>query len=77
MAETILVKGDGITQEIIGESLFDCVDTAYRKYKGNRVELILVKPIGYIDGDELTIEADYLDRLSVKEIMKQRTGLGK
>ena len=77
MEETILVKGDGITQEIIGESLFDCVDTAYRKYKGKRVELIWVKPIGYIDGDDLMVEADYLDRLSVKEIMKQRTGLGK
>ena len=77
MEETILVKGKGILQEIIGESLFDCVDTAYRIYKGGRVELIWVKPIGYIDGKDLMVDDKYLDRCSVKEIMKQGTGHGK
>lgn len=77
MEQKILVKGKGILQEVIGESLFDCVDTAYRRYKGKRVELLWVKPIGYIDGDDLMVEADYLDRLSVKEIMRQGTVAGK
>ena len=69
MEEKILIKGDGFTQEIIGESLFDCVDTAYRNYKGQRVELILVQRIGFIDGNDLFVEDNYLDRHSVKEIM--------
>ena len=70
MEEKIMVKGDGFTQEIIGESLFDCIDTAYRNYKGQRVELIWVKRIGYIDGDDLFVDDNYLDRHSVKEIMR-------
>lgn len=69
MEEKILVKGEGVVQEIIGESLFDCVDTAYRRYKGLRVELILVRPIGYIDGKDLMVEDRYMGRHSVKEIM--------
>jgi hypothetical protein len=69
MEAKIMVKGDGIKKEIIGESLFDCIDTAYRNYKGQRVELILVKRIGYIDGDDLFVDDNYLDRHSVKEIM--------
>ena len=69
MEAKIMVKGDGITQEIIGESLFDCVETAYRNYKGQRVELIWVKRIGYIDGKELFVEDNYLERHAVKEIM--------
>ena len=69
MEAKIMVKGEGFTQEIIGESLFDCIDTAYRNYRGQKVELIWIKPIGYIDGDDLFVEADYLDRHSVKEIM--------
>ena len=70
MEAKIMIKGDGITQEIIGDSLFDCIDTAYRNYKGQRVELILVKRIGYIDGDDLFVDDNYLDRHSVKEIME-------
>lgn len=70
MEQKIIVKGKGVEQEIIGESLFDCIETAYRNYKGQRVELIWVKPIGYIDGDDLFVEADYLDRYAVKEITK-------
>ncbi len=69
MEEKIMVKGDDITQEIIGESLFDCIDTAYQNYKGQRVKLIWIKLIGYIDGKELFVEDNYLDRHSVKEIM--------
>jgi len=74
METKIVVKGDGIEKEIIGESLFDCIQTAYRLYRGKQVELIYVKAIGSIDGDDLTVEADYLDRFSVKEIMKNGGG---
>jgi len=74
MEQKILVKGDGVRQVIVGESLFDCVDTAYRRYKGRRVELIWVRPIGYIDGQDLFVEDAYLDRQSVKEIMKNGDG---
>ena len=70
MEEKIMVVGEGVRQEIICDSLFDCIDTAYRNYKGKRVELILIKPIGYIDGDDLFIEDGYLDRHAVKEITK-------
>ncbi len=70
MEEKIVVVGEGIRQEIIGESLFDCIDTAYRNYKGQRVELIWTKSIGYIDGDDLFIEDGYLNRHAVKEITK-------
>ena len=69
MEAKIMVKGDGITQEIIGESLFDCIDTAYRNYKGQRVELIWVQHIGYIDGQDLFVDDKFLDRHSIKEIM--------
>ena len=75
METRIMVKGEGITQEIVGESLFDCIDTAYRNYKGQRAELIWIRPIGYIDGDDLFVEADYLDRQAVQEIMQSR-GMG-
>jgi hypothetical protein len=70
MEEKIMVIGEGIRQEIIGESLFDCIETAYRNYKGQRVELIWLRRIGYIDGDDLFIEDGYLDRHAVKEITK-------
>ena len=70
MEEKIIVIGEGIRQEIIGESLFDCIETAYRNYKGQRVELIWLRRIGYIDGDDLFIEDGYLDRNAVKEITK-------
>ncbi len=70
METKILVTGEGVRQEIIGESLFDCIETAYRNYKGQRVELILINRIGYIDGDDLFIEDGYLDRHAVKEITK-------
>lgn len=69
MEQKIRAKGDGFIHDIIGESLFDCIQTAYRLHRGKQVELIYVRPIGYIDGDDLVIKADYLDRLSVKEIM--------
>ncbi len=71
MEVKILVVGEGVNQEIVCDSLFDCIDTAYRKYKSNRVELILIKGIGYIDGDDLFIEDGYLDRQAVKEIIQE------
>ncbi len=74
MEERIVVIGDGTRQEIIGQSLFDCVDAAYRKYKGQQVELLRITPIGSIDGDELFIHERYLDRYSVKEIIKTSPG---
>jgi hypothetical protein len=69
MEAKIMVKGDGFIKEIIGESLFDCIDTAYRNYKGQRVELIWIKRIGYIDGHDLFVDDKFLDRHSIKEIM--------
>ena len=73
MEQKILVTGEGVRQEIIGESLFDCVDTAYRQYKGQGVELTWLRPIGYIDGQDLFVEDDYLDRQSVKDIIQNDT----
>jgi len=70
MEEKILVIGKGVRQEILGESLFDCVEVAYRQYKGQRVELISLKPIGYIDGNDLFVDDHYLDRKSLEEIME-------
>ena len=70
MEEKIVVIGDSIRQEIIGQSLFDCVGVAYRKYKGKQVELFWIRPIGCIDGDELFVHEKYLDRYSVNEIMR-------
>jgi len=72
MEQKIIVAGDDVRQEIVGESLFDCVDTAYRQYRGQRIELIWVKPIGYIDGQDLFIDEAYLDRQSVKEIIQNQ-----
>jgi len=69
MEETILVVGKGVRQEIIGESLFDCVELAYRHYRGQRVELFSLKAIGYIDGHDLFVDPQYLDRDSIKEII--------
>ncbi len=40
MEEKILVLGDGVRKEIIGGSLHHCIDRAYRRIKGHRVELI-------------------------------------
>ena len=70
MEKVVLVVGKGIRQEIVGESLFDCIEVAYRQYKGQRVELFLVKAIGYIDGNDLFVDPDYLDRESLKEIIE-------
>ena len=70
MEERILVSGEGVEKEIIGENLHDCIDTAYRLYKGYRVELIWPKRIGYIDGKDLYVDHKYLDSCSVKEIIK-------
>jgi len=70
METKIMIKGDGFKKEIIGESLFDCIDTAYRNYKGQRVELIWIQHIGYIDGKDLFVDDQFLDMHSVKEIMR-------
>ncbi len=70
MEKVVLVVGKEIRQEIVGESLFDCIEVAYRQYKGQRVELFLVKAIGYIDGNDLFVDPDYLDRESLKEIIE-------
>jgi hypothetical protein len=70
METKIMVLGPGIKWEIIGESLFDCIEVAYRQFRGKRVELIALKPIGYIDGQELFIDDQYLDRRSLKEIIQ-------
>ena len=72
MEERIVVIGDGIREEIIGQGLFDCVDTAYRKYRGQQVELFWIRPIGCIDRDDLFIHEQYLDRYAVREIVKSR-----
>ena len=64
-----MILGVGIKWEIIGESLFDCIEAAYRKFKGKRVELLALTPLGNIDGHELFVDQQYLDRGSVKEIM--------
>ena len=70
METKLMVKGDGFKQDIIGESLFDCIETAYRNYKGQRVELIWIQHIGDIDGKDLFVDDQFLDRHSVKEIME-------
>ena len=59
MEEIVLVVGKGIKQEIVGESLFDCVEVAYRQYKGQRVELFSLKAIGYIDGNDLFVDLHF------------------
>ena len=73
MEEKILVTGEGIHQEMIGESLFDCVKAAFRRFKGHTVELIWIRSVGHIDGEDLLIEDAYLDTGSVKEIIKNGT----
>jgi hypothetical protein len=40
MEENILVLSDGVKKEIIGGSPHDCIDRAYKRFKGHRVELI-------------------------------------
>ena len=70
MEVKIMVIGSGLKREIIGESLFDCIDVAYRTFRGHRVELIGLNPLGYIDGQELFVDQEYLDRESLKEILK-------
>ena len=74
MEEKILVRGEGVKKEIIGESLNDCIETAYRIFKGRSVELVWTRQIGYIDGDDLYVDDKYLDRCSVKEIIKSGKG---
>ena len=69
MEVKIMVIGPGLKREIIGESLFDCIEVAYRKFRGNRVELIGLNPLGYIDDQELFVDQEYLDRESLKEII--------
>jgi len=73
MEQKIMVVGEGVRQEIIGESLFDCVDTAYRMYRGRSMRLIRVKEIGCIDGHVLYVDPACLDRYSVKEIMGSKS----
>lgn len=68
METKIRVLGQGISQEILGESLADCLEVAYRRYKGQRVELIFLRPIGYIDGEEMFIDPAYLDQGLLREI---------
>ena len=70
METKLLVLGQGINQEIFGDGPFDCVELAYKRYRGQRVSLVSLKPIGAIDGKELFIDPDYLDRAAVKEILK-------
>lgn len=70
MEVKIMVIGPGINSEILGESLFDCIEVAYRQFRGQRVELIGLNPLGYIDGQELFVDQQYLDRGSLKEIIK-------
>ena len=74
MEEKVMVRGAGVDKEIIGKSLDDCIETAYRLYKGYRVELIWTLRIGYIDGDELHVDDKYLNRCSVKKIVKSGKG---
>lgn len=71
MEEKLLVIDGNDRFEIIGESLFDCIDVAYRRFKGKSVELQWIQTIGDISGDELFIHERYLDRYSVHEIMDQ------
>ena len=70
MEVKIMVIGPGLKREILGESLFDCIEVAYRTFRGHRVELIGFNPLGYIDGQELFIDQEYLDRGSIREILK-------
>jgi len=70
MEAKILVIGPGLKWEILGESPFDCIEAAYRQFRGQRVELFSLKPLGYIDGQELFVDQEYLDRGSLKEIME-------
>ena len=70
MEEKILVIGKGIREEIVGETLVDCIEVAYRKYKGQRVQLFSLRAIGYIDGSDLFIDPAYLDKESLKEIIE-------
>ncbi len=71
MEEKVLVVDGNEKFEIIGSSLFDCVDVAYRKFKGKSVQLQRIQTIGDISGDELFVHERYLDRYSVREIMDQ------
>ena len=70
MEEIVLVVGKGVSQEVVGESIFDSIEVAYRQYKGQRVELFSLKPIGYIDGNDLFVDPKYLNRESIKEIIE-------
>ena len=69
MEVKILVTGPGINWEVIGESLFDCLETAYRQFRGQRVQLYSLIPLGYIDGQELSVDDRYFARSSLKEII--------
>ena len=70
METKIKAIGSGIDWEIIGESLFDCIEAAYRQFKGREVELVTLKSLGYIDGQDLFIHPEYLDRGAIKEIVE-------
>ena len=74
MEENILVLSDGVRKEIIAGSLRDCINTAYTRFKGHRVELIWTLAIGHTDDDDLYVNDKYLDRCSVKEIIKSGEG---
>jgi hypothetical protein len=73
MEQTLLVLGKGIRQEIIGESLEDCLGVAYRLYQGQRVQVFSLTAIGYIDGQELYVDPQYLRKQTIKEIMELGT----
>lgn len=70
MEQTLLVLGKGIRQEIIGESLEDCLGVAYRLYQGQRVQIFTLTAIGYIDRQELYVDPHYLRKQAIEEIME-------
>lgn len=69
MEVKIKVIGPGIDFEILGESLVDCIETAYRQFRGRQVELFALKPLGYIDGQDLVVDQQYLDRGTIQDII--------
>ena len=70
METRIVAVGEEFKQEVLGEGLFDRVRMAYRSFRGKRVELVWVKTIVYVDGEDLFVEEEYLDRNAVREIVR-------
>jgi len=71
MEQTLVAVGAGFRQEILGEDLVDCLEVAYRLYRGHRVQLFTLEPIGYIDGTELVIEGGHVSQEVINKIMAQ------